>query len=416
MQHITETITATERPEAVCAVADFKSAMELICKVVSRRETIPILANVRIAATSSGLVLTGTDMDLETNILVPATCDSRLRFTIPAFGLLDWLKSIDASGPVKITAPTFEAETYTDHNGDETERMVNTIPARLTSGNSEMEFQALPFSDFPSVSRLENPASFRIGRAALHHALDGVAFAISTEETRYYLNGAFLHIGDDFARIVATDGHRLALQELERPAIDGELWSHSHYASGHGAIIPREAVALLNFALKETRKAPRPEVSDGIKVCLTESRIEFYSKRLHIRSKLIDGSFPDYDRVIPQHNSKTAIFQSEAMKKSVDTVAKISSQRGRAVKVELDDSGLAKLTVNNPDSGSAKGTCPVAFIGEEMEVGFNHSYLSEMLKTVGKGEVVMELQEPGCPCVITGTREGWKGVLMPMRV
>ncbi|MEK1932056.1 MAG: DNA polymerase III subunit beta, partial [Pararhizobium sp.] len=233
--------------------------------------------------------------------------------------------------------------------------------------------------------------------------IDRTQFAISTEETRYYLNGIYIHTieskGQLKLRAVATDGHRLARADLEAPAGSEGM---------PGIIIPRKTVSELQKLVDNPDVIVTVEVSDA-KIRLTIGSII-------MTSKLIDGTFPDYQRVIPTNNDKELKIDCQSFAQAVDRVSTISSERGRAVKLALSD-GQLTLTVNNPDSGSATEELPVGYDSDPLEIGFNAKYLLDITAQLSGTDAVFMLADPGSPTLVRDMAgDDALYVLMPMRV
>src|SRR5690606_17230493 len=273
----------------------------------------------------------------------------------------------------------------------------------IVSGRSNFRLQCLPQADFPELSAGNFSHIFRMDSTALKDLIEKTQFAISTEETRYYLNGIFFHTHEaDGAlklRAVATDGHRLARAEIEAPA----------GAEGMpGIIIPRKTVRELQKLVDDPHVAVTVELSD--------TKIRFTIGSVVLTSKLIDGTFPDYQRVIPTSNDKTLTIDRQSFAQAVDRVSTISSERGRAVKLSIAD-GQVVLTVNNPDSGSATDEIPADYDADPLEIGFNARYLLDVAAQLTGSEARFRLADAGSPTIIEDTAdERTLYVLMPMRV
>jgi DNA polymerase-3 subunit beta len=261
----------------------------------------------------------------------------------------------------------------------------------------------LPETDFPDITAGTFTHRFRISAVDLRGLIDHTQFAISTEETRYYLNGIYLHSVEEggklMLRAVATDGHRLARAQIEAPAgCEGMP----------GIIIPRKAVGEIQKLVED------PEASVSIE--LSDTKIRITVGAVVLTSKLIDGTFPDYNRVIPTANDRELTMDRAQFASAVDRVSTISSERGRAVKLQLSDGNLV-LTVNNPDSGSATEELPVGYSSEPLEIGFNSRYLLDITNQLTGEETVFMLADPGSPTLIRDSAQsGAIYVLMPMRV
>jgi DNA polymerase III subunit beta len=360
-------------------------------RVVERRNTIPILSNVLLRADGGKLTLKATDLDLEVTETVAAEVGQGGGTTVPAHILHDIVRKLPDGAEVSLDT------------GDGAQ-------LTLKSGRSRFTLQILPDSDFPDLTTGEFPTRFALPAATLKKLIDRTQFAISTEETRYYLNGIYLHVvtvgKKPMLRAVATDGHRLAQAQVDAPAGSEKMT---------GVIVPRKAVGEIqklvegggetnvDIELSDTKiRATIPAASGGGDVVLT--------------SKLIDGTFPDYGRVIPQGNDKIMKVARAEFADAVDRVSTISSERGRAVKLGLSD-GKMTLSVNNPDSGSAVEEVGVDYSGDDIEIGFNSRYLLDVAGQLETGNAEFRFADPGSPTLILddGAADALY-VLMPMRV
>jgi DNA polymerase-3 subunit beta len=274
----------------------------------------------------------------------------------------------------------------------------------LKAGRARFALQMLPDSDFPDLAAGDLPVSFALPAETLKKLIDRTQFAISTEETRYYLNGIFFHVMGEGAaaklRAVATDGHRLAKAEVAAPA--GSIGMP-------GIIVPRKTVGEIQKLLED----PAAEVAIG----LSDTKIRLQIGDLVLTSKLIDGTFPDYERVIPKGNDKVLTLDKAEFKSAVDRVSTISSDRGRAVKLSLAGDKMV-LAVNNPDSGSATDELAVGYESEPLDIGFNSKYLLDIADQLTGDEAVFRLADPGSPTLIQESGDAGDAiyVLMPMRV
>ncbi|MBX6326953.1 MAG: DNA polymerase III subunit beta [Pseudolabrys sp.] len=354
-------------------------------RVVERRNTIPILANVLLRAEGQKLSLKATDLDLEVTDTIAADVAASGGTTVPAHMMYDIVRKLPEGAQVVI-----------EGSGD---RAVLTLRA----GRSRFTLQTLPETDFPDLSAGDTTCSFKLPAADLKRLIDKTQFAISTEETRYYLNGIYLHATESdkasTLHAVATDGHRLAKCDLPLPA---------GAAGMPGVIVPRKTVGEVQRLI---------ESGDGeVAIDLSSSKIRFLIGNVVLTSKLIDGTFPDYARVIPVNNDKTLSVDKKDFEAAVDRVSTVASERGRAVKLSIAG-GRLTLSVTNPDSGSATEEIEVDYDSEPLDIGFNSRYLLDIAAQI-EGEVaVLKLADPGSPTLIHDKDStSILYVLMPMRV
>ncbi|MFL9839545.1 DNA polymerase III subunit beta [Sphingomonas sp. ST-64] len=348
--------------------------------VVERRNTIPILSNVLIEASLDGsLRLMATDLDLQIDETVPAAVDQAGSITVPAHTLFDIARKLPEGSQVELTAAEGKI--------------------KVNAGRAKFELGTLPRDDFPVIAEGELPTVFELPAEILKQIIDKTRFAISTEETRYYLNGIFLHVADDTLKAAATDGHRLARVTVPRPEGAEAM---------PDVIVPRKCVAELRKLLDE--------VDGSVGVSLSGSKIRFDLGAAILTSKLIDGTFPDYSRVIPTGNDKILKIDPRSFMQGVDRVSTIATEKTRAVKMALDRDRIT-LSVTSPDNGTAAEDVPGEYAAQPFEIGFNSRYLMDILGQIESDLVEVHLADAAAPTLI---RENDKSpalyVLMPMRV
>jgi DNA polymerase-3 subunit beta len=356
--------------------------------VVERRNTIPILSNVLIDADAGGSVrVMATDLDLQVvETMSASSVDQPGAITVSAHLLFDIARKLPEGSQVSLTT--------------------NDNRLEVKAGRSNFKLPTLPRDDFPVIVEGDLPTSFEIPARVLAELIDRTRFAISTEETRYYLNGIFLHVTDEdepLLKAAATDGHRLARFTLPRP--EGA-------AGMPDVIVPRKAVGELRKLLEES-------LDSNVLVDLSASKIRFTlggEGGMVLTSKLIDGTFPDYSRVIPTANDKLLKVDPKLFRSGVDRVATIATEKTRAVKIGLDGDRVT-LSVTSPDNGTATEELAAEYRAEGMEIGFNANYLKDILDQVDADTVELHLADAGAPTLI---RENESSralyVLMPMRV
>lgn len=351
--------------------------------VVERRNTIPILSNVLIEATADGAIkLMATDLDLQIVEIIQAQVETAGATTISAHTLFDIARKLPEGSQVSLQAADGKM--------------------LIQAGRAKFNLSTLPRDDFPVIAEGDLPTSFELPAETLKQIIDKTRFAISTEETRYYLNGIFLHVSDDptpVLKAAATDGHRLARVTVARP--DG--------AEGMpDIIVPRKCIGELRKLLDE--------VDGSVAVSLSAGKIRFDIGNAILTSKLIDGTFPDYSRVIPTGNDKLLKIDPRGFEEGVDRVATIATEKTRAVKMSVDRDKIT-LSVTSPENGTAAEEVSADYVSESMEIGFNARYLLDILGQIDGDVVELHLADAAAPTLI---RENDKSaalyVLMPMRV
>ncbi len=354
--------------------------------VVERRNTIPILSNVLIRAEDGRLSLTATDMDIEIVEAVPADVDQPGAITAAAHTLYDIVRKLPDGAVVSF-----------DGGGE-------AKPLNVRAGRTKFDLACLPIEDYPQMSGGVMAHRFSIGAADLKQLIDRTRFAISTEETRYYLNGIYLHavvhgVDAPVMRAVATDGHRLARVEVGLPDGATEI---------PGVILPRKTVVELRKLIDET--------AGQIDIELSETKARFAFDDVVVTSKLIDGTFPDYERVIPVGNDKHLEVDPKEFSKAVDRVATIATEKSRAVKLSLDKA-LLVVSASSPDSGSATEELEVNYDAGALEIGFNSRYLLDIAQQIDGEGCALEIADAASPTIIRDSGDpSALYVLMPMRV
>ncbi len=367
--------------------ATLLKALAHVQSVVERRNTIPILANVMMAVRDGQLTLTATDMEIAIVEEVAASTSRNGACTAPAGTLYEIVRKLPEEAAIEF-----------EHQGGDAQ-------LALRAGRYATRMVVLPVEDFPSMNAGTLGHRFGLPAVTLRGLIDRTRFAISTEETRYYLNGIYLHApeteGDKVLRAVATDGHRLA--RVEEPLPDGA-------ASMPGVIIPRKTVTELRKLLDE--------YSGSVEIALSDTRIQFQVGAVRLTSKLIDGTFPEYERVIPRDNDKVLRVGKKDFSDAVARVAAISSERSRPVKLSLARD-LLVLSAASPDQGTATEELDadrVKYEASPLEIGFQARYLNDITDQIG-GEVEFRFSDGAAPTVVCDAADASAlYVLMPMRV
>ena len=360
-------------------------ALGHVQSVVERRNTIAILSNVLLRAGEGKLSLSATDMDLEIVDGVPVQAASGGTITAPAHTLYDIVRKLQEGAQIEMTA-----------SGDK-----GTMTVR--AGRSVFSLACLPPEDYPLMASGDLPYAFTLAAADLKRLIDRTRFAISTEETRYYLNGIYVHgaktDGMAMLRTVATDGHRLARMEIPLP--EGA-------AGMPGVIVPRKTVMELRKLLDES--------DQDVTVSLSDTKIRFTLGETVLTSKLIDGTFPDYDRVIPSGNDKILEVNCKEFAEAVDRVSTISTEKSRAVKLSVER-GTLVLSATSPENGTASEELEVRYTASAIEIGFNSRYLLDIAEQIEGEGARFAIADAASPTLVRDSADSSAlYVLMPMRV
>jgi DNA polymerase-3 subunit beta len=360
-------------------------ALGHVQSVVEKNGTIPILSNIKFDAGDGRLELTGTDMDVAVVETVAANVQEQGAVTIAAHTFYEIVRKLPEGSEVKMEVVS---------NGERVE---------ISAGLSRFALATLSVDDFPTMAEGDLAHSFVLSVAECQALVGKTRFAMSTEETRYYLNGVYLHTseqeGTEVLRAVATDGHRLARVEVELPA---------GAAGMPGVIIPRKAIGELSKLIEEG--------IEEVKISLSENKIRFVCGKAVLVSKLIDGTFPDYGRVIPAGNDREMVVNAKAFSRAVDRVSVISSEKTRGVKVIIA-SGKVTISATSSNNGTAEEKLDVAYNDDTLEIGFNSRYLMDVLAQVEGENAIFKLADSNAPAVVRDELDtGSLYVVMPMRV
>jgi DNA polymerase-3 subunit beta len=353
--------------------------------VVERRNTIPILSNVLLDASAGKLALTATDLDLWMVEQVDATVDQPGGTTVPAQTLYDIVRKLPDGADVELV-------TETDGR------------LAVRAGRSRFHLPSLDREDFPLMPEGDLPHRFALAASGLRRLIEKTRFAISTEETRYYLTGVYFHAakadGGSSLRAVATDGHRLARVEAPLPKGAAQI---------PGVIVPRKVIA-------EMYRLIEGQDQDEVSLSLSDSKIRAEFNGAVLTSKLIDGTFPDYQRVIPSGNDKMLEVDAKAFAAAIDRVSTVSTEKSRAVKIALDK-GKATLSASSAENASATEELAVGYDAAGIEIGFNARYLIEILGEIDGESAEFAFADAVSPTIVRDTSDqGALYVLMPMRV
>ncbi len=361
-------------------------ALSHVQSVVERRNTIPILSNVLMRAEGGTLSLTATDLDIEIIERVPADVEQPGAITASAITLYDIVKKLPDGAQIELAAADGKSR------------------VEIQAGKASFELQALPEQEFPSLSQADDEGQrFEVPTKDLRRLIDKTRFAMSQEETRYYLNGIYLHAAKeaDFPalRAVATDGHRLACLDAHLPEGAADM---------PGVIVPRKAVLELRRLLDDA--------GEVVTVAVSDSRIRFAFDDIVLTSKLIDGTFPDYARVIPSGNDREMKVDNADFRRAVDRVSTVSADKTRSVKLSIAEDRIT-LLVNNPETGSATEELSVDYQSPQLDIGFNAKYLLDIADQIDGDVAIFQFADAASPTLVQDIEDPQAlYVLMPLRV
>jgi len=353
--------------------------LQQIGGVVERRQTLPILANILVNASNDLLTITATDLEVEMKTKVTVSCDSELDFTLHARKLIDICRALPDGAGIEI----------------------NVVGERTTirSGKSRFTLGTLPAQDYPIIEPTASSHRFSITERILKRLIEKTHFAMAQQDVRYYLNGMLLEILGGKIKTIATDGHRLALSEAEcnlESSIDVQV------------IIPRKAILELSRLLSDSE--------EQVEVDISSNHIRLSMKDTVFTSKLIDGKFPDYQRVIPSNCTKEVIAEKEELRQALQRTSILSNEKYRGIRFQFS-SGVLELLAHNPEQEEAQEEIEIDYEGEELVIGFNVGYLIEVLNVLESENVSLLLSDSDSSCLIQDVRtDSSRYVIMPMRL
>ncbi len=351
--------------------------LQAVIGVVERRQTMPILANVLLSARNGRLSVTATDLEVELLAGAEVTVQHAGEITVPGRKLLDIVRALPEKALVQFSL-----------EGDK---------ATIKAGKSRFSLTTLPAADFPAIEEIHAQLSFEVDQTTLKRLIDKTHFSMAQQDVRYYLNGMLLESDGKTLRTVATDGHRLALCEVELVTKSGT----------HQVIVPRKGVLELQRLLGAEGTVAVQVGSNHVRITLGDIRFT---------SKLIDGRFPEYGRVIPAHPARTVKADREALRRALQRTAILSNEKYRGIRLALKQN-LLVLTAHNPEQEEAEDEVEVVYQGEEFEVGFNVNYLLDALAAVDGAEVEVGLTDANSSCLVRAPGSGAsRYVVMPMRL
>ncbi len=354
--------------------------LQLVAGVVERRQTLPVLSNVLMVVDGDHLSLTGTDLEVE--LVGQVSLDKVYEggeITVPARKLMDICKSLPENTLI---------EFYQDDQR-----------VKLKAGRSRFTLSTLPANEFPSIDEEAGSMTFTIGQSRLRRLIDRTAFAMAQQDVRYYLNGMLLEVSQNCLRAVATDGHRLAMC-----VVDADI----NQAEKHQVIVPRKGILEMARLLTEG--------DEMVHITLGASHIRAKTGDFTFTSKLVDGKFPDYDRVLPRGGDKIIIGDRQELRQAFQRASILSNEKYRGIRLILSD-GLLKIMANNPEQEEAEEELSLAYNGEYMEIGFNVSYLLDVLSVISGDSVKIILSDPNSSALLEESESGDSTyVVMPMRL
>jgi DNA polymerase-3 subunit beta len=358
---------------------DLLNALQQIIGAVEKRQTMPALSNVLIKATSDSLSLTTTDLEIELVTHLNIIIDEPGEITIPARKLLDICKALPGESEVNIS--------------------INQEKAIVQSGRSRFSLATLPAAEFPSLDEISAGSEFELPQKTLKDIIDKTSFAMAQQDVRYYLNGLMLEISSKVLRAVATDGHRLAYCEKQ---------TDCEYADTKQVILPRKGVLELVRLLDSTE--------EKVKVILSSNHLRVELDNIRFTSKLIDGRFPDYNRVIPEDGNCVMTAEREVLRQALVRASILSNEKYRGIRLILEEN-LVRLQAQNPDQEEADVELEVNYKGDNLEIGFNVNYMIEVLNVTDSSIVQVNLRDSNSSCLLTfPDLKDCKYVVMPMRL
>jgi DNA polymerase-3 subunit beta len=353
--------------------------LQQVIGVVERRQTLPVLGNLLIAAGKDGLKITATDLEVEIQAKASFDIEEGGEITLPARKLIDICKALPENASISLSI------------GDQR--------AQIRSGKSRFTLSTLPAADFPVVEKIQSDCRFSIAQSKLKEIIDRTQFSMAQQDVRYYLNGLMLEIGKDFLRAVATDGHRLALCDMDADIDAGD---------SRQVIVPRKGIQELQRLLEYSDEPVQVEVGTN--------HIRVQTPEVCFTSKLVDGRFPDYERVVPKGGDKLVVADRELFRQALSRTSILSNEKYRGIRLNLEKNNI-KIQAHNPEQEEADEEFEVEYKGAGLEIGFNVTYLLDVLSTVRSDEVELTLSDSNSSCLIRepGT-EQFRYVVMPMRL
>ncbi len=354
-------------------------ALQLVAGAVEKRQTLPVLSNVLLEVTDNTMRLTGTDLEVELSVsLNLPQVEEEGSITLPARKFLDIVKSLPNDKPIKLT--------------------LNESRVVIQSGRSRFTLSTLPAADFPHVDEGVGTMSFSLPCSVLADMIDRTHFAMAQQDVRYYLNGMYFEIENKILKTVATDGHRLAMTEYDELPADIEA----------SVIIPRKGMLELGRLVSGR--------ADEVNITLGNNHLKATVDNTRFTSKLVDGKFPDYERVVPRNSDKTIVVDRAKFKEGLQRAAILSNEKFKGVRLVIDNEGIT-LFSNNPEQEEAEVHISAEVAGDTLEIGFNVQYLQDVVNSCRVEKIQLQLGDVNSSCLIQEV-EGSKAlyVIMPMRL
>jgi DNA polymerase-3 subunit beta len=358
---------------------DLLNPLQQIIGAVEKRQTMPALSNVLIRASSDSVTLTATDLEIELVTRIDMMVDQPGDITLPARKMLDICKALPAEAEMTLS--------------------IKDDKAVIQSGRSRFSLATLPASDFPVLDNIKTGSEFELSQKTLKEMIDKTSFAMAQQDVRYYLNGLMLEVSPQLLRAVATDGHRLAYCEKQTTADITDIKQ---------VILPRKGVLELSRLLAD--------VDDTVKIMLSNNHLQIEFEKLRFTSKLIDGRFPDYNRVIPDATNCVLTADRELLRQALVRASILSNEKYRGIRLSVDGK-LLKLEAQNPDHEEADVELEVEYKGDALEIGFNVTYMLDVLAVSNSSMVQAALRDSNSSCLLTfPDQKDCKYVIMPMRL
>jgi len=353
--------------------------LQQVAGVVERRQTLPVLSNLLLQVSGNQLSMTGTDLEVELIGRLEVVTPEDGEITVPARKLVDICREIPEKADIEFS--------------------LNENRLQIRCGRFRSTLSTLPAVDFPSVDQSSPEMTAEMDSKSFKKLLDQTAFAMAQQDVRYFLNGMLIELGNNHVRAVATDGHRLAMSDLEQEGIDGPTKQ---------VIVPRKGVIEIQRLLQE--------VEDRVAVSIGSSHLCVTTSMFTLTTKLVDGKFPDYDRVIPKDGDKVVLADRQELRQALSRTAILSNEKFRGIRVSIS-TGQLQLSANNPEQEEAEETVSVDYQGDSLEVGFNVSYLQDVLGVIGNDKVRLTLHDANSSAVLEDPeREDAVYVVMPMKL